>query len=101
MKRELAERFNREVENHRKALLYYARKCDWETFKAKAGRLFDYVESVEFRELERRFYSIFNLILGFLVLAVIGLMMVDFQVHQELLRFKNTFVVSALAVSGY
>src|SRR5512143_852703 len=101
MKRQLAERFNQEVENHRKALLYYARKCDWETFHAKAGRLFDYLESIEFRELERRFYSVFSLVLGFLVLAVIGLMTVDFQVHQELPRLKNAFVMSAIAVSSF
>ena len=101
MERQLAEQFNQEVENHRKALLYYARKCDWETFQANAGRLFDYVESIEFRELERRFYSIFSLVLGFLVLAVIGLVTVDFQVHQELLRLKNAFVMSAVAVSSF
>jgi hypothetical protein len=89
------------VENHRKALLYYARKCDWETFHAKAGRLFDYLESIEFRELERRFYSVFSLVLGFLVLAVIGLMTVDFQVHQELPSLKNAFMMSAIAVSSF
>ena len=71
------------------------------TFQAKAGRLFDYLESIEFRELERRFYSIFSLVLGFLVLAVIGLVTVDFQVHQELLRLKNAFVMSAVAVSSF
>ena len=101
MKRQLAERFNHEVENHRKALIYYARKCDWETFQAKAGRLFDYVESIEFRELERRFYSVFSLVLGFLVLAVIGLVTVDFQMYQELPRLKTAFVMSAIAVSSF
>lgn len=101
MKRQHAERFNQEVENHRRALLYYAGKCDWETFQSKAGRLFDYVESIEFRELERRFYSIFSLVLGFLVLAVIVLVTVDFQMHQELSRLKSAFVMSALAVSSF
>jgi hypothetical protein len=101
MKRELAERFNQEVENHRKALLYYARNCDWKTFEAKAGRLFDYVESIEFRELERRFFTVFNLILVVLVVAVIALFTVNFEVHQDLLRLKHIFVVSALAVISY
>jgi hypothetical protein len=101
MKRQLAERFNQEVENHRMALIYYARKCDWETFEAKAGRLFDYVESIEFMELERRFFTVFNLILGFLVLAIIGLLTVDFEVHRELFKFKNSFVMTALAVSSF
>src|SRR5512143_4129576 len=85
MKRQLAERFNQEVENHRKALLYYARKCDWETFHAKAGRLFDYLESIEFRELERRFYSVFSLVLVFQVLA----------------SLKNAFMMSSIAVSSF
>jgi hypothetical protein len=101
MKRELAEQFNQEVDNYRKALLYYARNCDWRTFEAKAGRLFDYVESVEFRELERRFYRTFNLILGILVVAVVGLFSMDFGVHQELLRMKSAFVMSAFAVSSF
>jgi hypothetical protein len=101
MKRQLAVRFNQEVENHRKALLYYARKCDWETFEAKAGRLFDYVESIEFMELERRFFTVFNLILGFLILAIVGFLTVDFEVHRELFRFKNSFVMTALAVSSF
>jgi hypothetical protein len=101
MQRERAEQFNREVDNYRKALLYYARKCDWETFEAKAGRLFDYVESIEFMELERRFYKVFNLILAVLVLAVIGLITVDFGVHQELTRLKNVFILSMVAVSSF
>jgi hypothetical protein len=101
MKKEIAEQFNREVDNYRRALLYCARKCDWEAFKDKAGRLFDYVESIEFRELERRFFTVFNFILSILVLAVIMLFSVDFQVHPELLRLKSVFVMSALAGSGF
>jgi hypothetical protein len=101
MRKELAELFNQEVESYRKGLLYYARKCDWETFEDKAGRLFDYVESIEFRELERRFFTVFNLILAVLVLALIALFSVDFQVHQELLRLKSSFILSAVAVSSF
>lgn len=101
MKKELAELFNQEVESYRNGLLYYARKRDWETFEEKAGRLFDYVESIEFRELERRFFTVFNLILAVLVLAVIMLFSVDFQVHTELLRLKSGFILSAVAVSSF
>lgn len=101
MKKELAELFNKEVESYRNGLLYYARKRDWETFEDKAGRLFDYVESIEFRELERRFFTVFNLILAVLVLAVIMLFSVDFQVHTELLRLKGGFILSAVAVSSF
>ncbi len=101
MKKELAELFNQEVESYRNGLLYYARNCDWETFEEKAGRMFDYVESIEFRELQRRFYMVFNLILVVLVLGVIVLCGVDFQAHQELLRLKSGFILSALAVSSF
>ncbi len=101
MKKELAERFNEEVDSYRNALLNCARKRDWETFKDKAGRLFDYVESIEFQELERRFFTIFSSILALLVLAVIALLSVDFQVHQELLRLKGAFILFALAASSF
>ncbi len=101
MRKELADQFNREVDNYRKTLLSLAEKCDWNGFEAKAGRLFDYVESVEFMEIERRFFRTFNFILIILILAVISLLSVDFDVHQELLRFKNVFVLAAIAVSSF
>ncbi len=101
MRKELVEQFNREVDNYRTTLLSCAKRRDWKTFEVKAGRLFDYVESVEYRELERRFFRIFNLILSVLILAIIGFMAVDFNVHQELLRFKNPFILTAVAVSSF
>ena len=101
MKKEHAEQFNRDIEQYRTALLYYARACDWENFKERAGRLFDYVEAVEYREVERRFYRIFNMILGFLVLTVIGIMTVDFSAYEGLINLKQKFLLSALAVGSY
>jgi hypothetical protein len=101
MRKEHAENFSKEVENYRKALLSCARSCDWATFEAKAGRLFDYVETVEFRELDRKFSSIFSSILGVLVIAIVGLLSLDFEVNQNLLRFKNFFIVSALGGTSF
>lgn len=101
MKRELAEKFNQEVDSYRNALLYEARKCDWEAFKARAGKLFDYVESIEFSELERRFFTVFSLILALLGLVVLALLGVDFQAHPELMRLKSTVVLAGIAVSSF
>ncbi len=101
MKRELADQFNREVENYRRALLYHAQTRDWKTFQAKAGRMFDYVESIEFKELERRFFRIFNLVLGALVVVVIAVFNVDFEMHGDLLPLKNNVLFSAFAVSSF
>ena len=101
MNKELAELFNQEVESYRRELLYYARKCDWETFEEEAGRMFDYVESIEFRELERRFYVVFNLILVVLVLGVVALFSVDFQAHEELARLKSGFIIYSVVMSSF
>jgi len=97
MKREIAEQFNHEIDTYRRALLYYARKCDWETFEAKAGKMFDYVESVEFQELERRFFNTFSLMLGAILLMVFAFFNIDFEVHQEWLQWKNPLLFSAVA----
>jgi Na+/H+ antiporter NhaC len=101
MKKELAEQFSREVESYRKALLFYARKNDWEEFKTKAGRLFDYVESIEHVELERRFFSVFYVILAALVLTVIALFGINFGISPELMRLKNTVLLAALVVGSF
>jgi hypothetical protein len=101
MKRGLAAEFNHEVETYRKALLYYAKSCEWEAFKAKAGRMFDYVESIELKELERRFFTTFNLILGGLILALACFFSMDFEVHQELMQMKGSVLFCAIAVCSF
>ncbi len=101
MKKELAEQFSREVEGYRKALLFCARESNWEEFKAKAGKLFDYVETIERVELERKFFSVFSVILAALVVTVIALFSVNFEVSPESMRLKNTVLFTAIAASGF
>ena len=59
MDKRMADTFNGEVEAYRRALIYFARKCDWVEFKARAGRLFDYLELVEAVVRERKFFRVF------------------------------------------
>jgi len=101
MRKKLAEQFSREVESYRRALLFCAKKSDWEEFKAKAGKLFDYVEAVERVELEKRFFTLFFVILAALVLAVVALVSVNFEVSPESMRLKNTVLFTALAASTF
>jgi hypothetical protein len=101
MKRGMETQFNHDVENYRKALLYHARISDWETFTAKAGGLFDYVEAVELSELERRFFANFNVILIVLIVIVAALFKVDFAVTPEFMRLKNAMLLAGLAVSSF
>ena len=101
MRTGLEEQFNQEVENYRKALLYHAQIGDWEPFKAKAGRMFDYVEAIEYSELESRFFTHFNVILIALIAIVVALFKVDFAVTPALLRLKNTMVLAGLGVSSF
>jgi len=101
MKRGQEQQFNQDVETYRKALLYHARTQDWETFAAKAGRMFDYVESIEIFELERRFFANFSVILAVLVAIVVALVNVDFTVTAELMRLKNAMILTSLGVSSF
>jgi hypothetical protein len=101
MKKELKDQFNEHVESYRRTLLYHARISDWETFKAKAGRMFDYVESIEYSELERRFFKNFNAILVILIAIAIALFQVDFEVAPELLRFKNLVVFAGVLAGSF
>ncbi len=101
MKKGLEEEFNREVEGYRRALLFCAMKSDWEEFKARAGRMFDYLESIEFSEIDRRFFTIFYLILAVLGLAVVFLFGVDFDVHPEWLPLRNASILASLCASSF
>ncbi len=101
MKKTLAETFNREVDNYRKALLYYARKCDWDAFEAKAGRMFDYVESIEQSEIGRRFLSVFYIVLAALALTVFALFSIHFEVSPQMMQLKNTITFAAIAASTF
>jgi hypothetical protein len=101
MRKERKDQFNEHVESYRRALMYNARISDWETFKAKAGRMFDYVESIEYAELERRFFKNFNTILIILAAITIALFQVDFEVTPELLRLKNLVVFGGILASTF
>ena len=101
MRKGLEKQFNVEVENYRKALLYHARSSDWEAFKAKAGRMFDYVEAIEYSELERRFFTNFNVVLAVLIAIIVALFKVDFAVTPELMRLKNIMVLAGLGASSF
>ena len=84
MEKELADMFSQVVERYRLALLHHARGCDWETFKTKAGSLFDYVEKIEMSEIESRFFRIFKSILAVLVAVVLAIANMDVSIHPDL-----------------
>ncbi len=101
MTKEWRVQFNQNVENYRRILLYHARISDWENFKAKAGRMFDYLESIEYSQLERRFFKHFNVVLAVLVAIAVALFKVDFDVAPELLRIKNLMVLGGLGIGSF
>lgn len=89
--------FNEEVERYRRTLLSLARKCDWDAFKVQAGRLFDYVESIEMTEVERRFMRIFKIIMVILFIVLAFVWTMNPEMFPELARHKKGIVLMALA----
>jgi len=101
MERRRAEVFSEEVERYRKALLYYARACDWETFKAKAGKLFDFLESTEMSEIQRRFYRITRVIVVVLALVVLMILKVQPAMPPEMEGLRKLIILSGLSISSF
>jgi hypothetical protein len=101
MTRELACKFNEEVERYRRALLYFAAACDWEQFKARAERLFEYLEDIEARERERRFYAVFYGILAALALGVLILLGIGSRLPPAWLAYRHAFLFLSLAGCGF
>jgi hypothetical protein len=98
MKKDFADRFSDNVERYRRALLDYARRRDWETFKASAGNLFDYVEVVEVSEIERRFFRIFKSVLVVLVAVILAVVNMDTSIHPDLHQLR--YSITVLGVAG-
>jgi hypothetical protein len=101
MDRTLRNKFNSEVNRYRNSLLFYAKQCDWETFESKAGSLFDYIENVEVKEIERKFFRIFKGILGFLFFAVFFIISVNPEAYPEISRAKEIMILITIAGCCY
>lgn len=101
MNSDLHRTFNEEVNRYKNALLFYARKCDWDTFQDNAGRLFDYVESIEMSEIERKFYKISKVIVMALFIVVIFILKMDRNLSPGITRLKDFVVIIAVAGGSF
>jgi hypothetical protein len=97
MNTDMHRKFNDEVARYKNSLLFYARKCDWERFKVSAGRLFDYVESIEMSEIERRFFNISKIVVVILGIAVAVIFRLNPGIFPEAGRVKELLTLSAIA----
>lgn len=96
MDKELHRTFNQEVHHYRHILTTCAKRCDWESFKLHAGKLFDYVEAVEMSEIERKFLRISRVIMLILFVIAIAFFKVDPDFFPEFVRVKQFFTFSAV-----
>ncbi|MGE5750903.1 MAG: hypothetical protein ACM30F_02100, partial [Nitrospirota bacterium] len=71
MDQEFANRINEEVERYKNALLRDAKESEWQSFKSKAGKLFDYLEAIELSEIQRKFSRMFKVIFVVLVMIIV------------------------------
>ena len=101
MENELYNKFNEEINRYRNSLLFYAKKCDWDTFKINAGRLFDYVESFEMSVLERKFFRISKIIVGGLCFMVILILKMNPSIYPEFARVNELMTITAIAISCF
>jgi hypothetical protein len=97
MTEELNRTFNEEVNRYKNALLFYAKKCDWETFKVKAGKFFDYLESIEMSEIERKFFNISKIIIFILCIVVLFIFKLNQNVSPEIAGLRKLIILTALA----
>jgi len=101
MEKSLEKVFNEKVNNYRNILLSCAKKSEWNTFKINAGKLFDYVESIEMSVLEKKFYSISSVIIGVLVLVVVAVWRINPAIHCEIQRVRELMILAGIGGCSY
>jgi hypothetical protein len=101
MRREIYRAFNEEISRYRNALAYYAQKNEWETFKAKAGKLFDYCEKVEASEIERRFTRVFWIIIAFVISGLFLMIRIEPGTLPEFQNLKKLLFFATFAASCF
>jgi hypothetical protein len=101
MEKSLEKVFNEEVNKYRNILLICAKKSEWNTFKINAGKLFDYVESIEMSVLEKKFYSISSVIIFVLVLLVVALWWISPFIHCEIPKIRELMIISGVGGCSY
>jgi hypothetical protein len=101
MDKSLEKVFNEEVNKYRNILLSCAKKSEWNTFKMNAGKLFDYVESIEMSVLEKKFYSISSVIIGVLVLVVVAVWRINPAIHCQVQRIRELMIFAGIGGCSY
>lgn len=101
MKDELNRKFNAEMQRYKNSLLYYAKACEWDIFKDNAGRLFDYVESIEISEIERKFSNISKVIVVMLFIVVVVILKMNMTILPEIAGLKKIIILMALGVGCF
>ncbi|NIQ14626.1 MAG: hypothetical protein GTO02_09565 [Candidatus Dadabacteria bacterium] len=101
MKKELIKAFNEEVHRYRNTLACCAEKSEWDVFKVNAGKLFDYIESIEMIEIESKFFRISKIILFVLLLMVVFIFRMNIDIYPEMARIKELAFLGAVAGSCF
>jgi hypothetical protein len=101
VKKEQAARFSEEMEQYRRALSHFALQGDWAAFRSRAGSLFDYVETVETAERERRFFLLFGAVLAVLIAAVVAIVGIEPGVHPKWPHYRNLLVLMSALGSSF
>lgn len=96
--REKAERkFNEEITRYKNTLLFYAKKCEWDSFKINAGKLFDYCESVEARAVQNEFFKISKIVVAGLFIMLLIILKIDPDIYPGFARAKELLILIAIA----
>jgi len=96
MENELYNKFNEEINRYRNSLLFYAKKCDWDTFKDNAGRLFDYCESFEMSVIEKKVFRITKMILAVLFFMVVLIVKMNPSIYPEFAKVNESMTLIAV-----
>ena len=101
MNKTLNKIFSEKVNRYKNALLSCAERSDWDSFKINASKLFDYIESIEMSEIERRFLKVSKTVMAVLFLLIFLILKMNLNINPEILRIREVTILIAIAGSCF
>ncbi len=97
MSKELEKRIEEELSQYKKGLLFFAKMCDWNSFRKQAARLFEFLEETKVAAIKQKLREVTTVVLIALTTALVFFSVLSTTVVPKLAEIRVPVVFMIMA----